>query len=135
MNEIAKHRPRSTLVLGIAQENRQIRQLKQEKEELQMALEEHQSALQLIMHKYRSHTVHLLHANRIDANIAQRQIKSKVSCYVNSLFLSLSTFIYLFHSVSLSLFLSLSPSNSLFSLSLSVTVDLFLQQLMLKYRS
>jgi hypothetical protein len=36
-------------------------------------------ALTLIMHKYRQHTVHLLHANRLDSNIAQRQIKSEVS--------------------------------------------------------
>ena len=78
LNEMAKHRPRSTLVMGIAQENRQIRELQQEKQELQMALEEHQSALQLIMHKYRQHTVHLLHANRLDATIAQQQVKSKV---------------------------------------------------------
>jgi hypothetical protein len=76
---MAKHRPRSTLVMGIAQENRQIRQLQQEKQELALALEEHQSALTLIMHKYRQHTVHLLHANRLDSNIAQRQIKSEVS--------------------------------------------------------
>ena len=61
------------------QENRQIRQLQQEKQELALALEEHQSALTLIMHKYRQHTVHLLHANRVDASIAQRQVRSKVS--------------------------------------------------------
>lgn len=77
LNEMAKHRPRSTLVMGIAQENRQIRELQQEKQELQMALEEHQSALQLIMHKYRQHTVHLLHANRLDSSITQGQLKSK----------------------------------------------------------
>lgn len=77
LNEMAKHRPRSTLVMGIAQENRQIRELQQEKRELQMALEEHQSALQLIMHKYRQHTMHLLHANRVDTTIAQRQTRSK----------------------------------------------------------
>ncbi|XP_076450802.1 FGFR1 oncogene partner 2 homolog [Babylonia areolata] len=77
LNEMAKHRPRSSLVMGIAQENRQIRELQQEKQELQMAVEEHQSALQLIMHKYRQHTVHLLHANRLDATIAHRQVRSK----------------------------------------------------------
>uniref|UniRef100_A0A2C9KVI1 Uncharacterized protein n=1 Tax=Biomphalaria glabrata TaxID=6526 RepID=A0A2C9KVI1_BIOGL len=60
LNEIAKHRPRSTLVLGIAQENRQIRELQQENRELQAALEEHQSALELIMQKYREHTVKLI---------------------------------------------------------------------------
>ena len=78
LNEMAKHRPRSTLVMGIAQENRQIRELQQEKQELQMTLEEHQSALQLIMHKYRQHTVHLLHANRLDSTLAQHHVRSKV---------------------------------------------------------
>ncbi|KAL8580096.1 hypothetical protein ACOMHN_051264 [Nucella lapillus] len=77
LNEVAKHRPRSSLVMGLAQENRQIRELQQEKQELQMALDEHQSALTLIMHKYRQHTVHLLHANRLDATLAQRQVRSK----------------------------------------------------------
>ena len=75
---MAKHRPRSSLVMGLAQENRRIRQLQQEKQELQLALEEHQSALQLIMHKYRQHTARLLHANRLDATLAQRNVPSKV---------------------------------------------------------
>ncbi|KAK3796657.1 hypothetical protein RRG08_033117, partial [Elysia crispata] len=66
LNEIAKHRPRSTLVLGIAQENRQIRELQQENSELQATLEEHQSALELIMQKYREHTVKLLQSNRLE---------------------------------------------------------------------
>lgn len=30
LNEVARHRPRSTLVMGIQQENRQIRELQQE---------------------------------------------------------------------------------------------------------
>ncbi|XP_076471692.1 FGFR1 oncogene partner 2 homolog [Babylonia areolata] len=77
LNEMAKHRPRSTLVMGLAQENQQIRDLQQEKQELQIALEEHQSALQLIMHKYRQHTVNLLRANHLDGRAAQHQGRSK----------------------------------------------------------
>lgn len=34
LNEVARHRPRSTLVMGIQQENRQIRELQQENKEL-----------------------------------------------------------------------------------------------------
>ncbi|NXS65572.1 FGOP2 protein, partial [Pandion haliaetus] len=49
LNEVARHRPRSTLVMGIQQENRQIRELQQENKELRTSLEEHQSALELIM--------------------------------------------------------------------------------------
>ncbi|XP_053575068.1 FGFR1 oncogene partner 2 [Bombina bombina] len=60
LNEVARHRPRSTLVLGIQQENRQIRALQQENKELRTSLEEHQSALELIMSKYREQMFRLL---------------------------------------------------------------------------
>ena len=53
MNNVARHRPRSALILGIQQENRQIRELQRENRELRVALEEHQSALDLIMSSYR----------------------------------------------------------------------------------
>ncbi|KAK6191966.1 hypothetical protein SNE40_003530 [Patella caerulea] len=77
LNEIAKHRPRSTLVLGIAQENRQIRELQQENHELQMSLEDHQSALELIMQKYREQVAQLIHGNKVEAIIANRSESSK----------------------------------------------------------
>ncbi|XP_070567400.1 FGFR1 oncogene partner 2 homolog isoform X2 [Ptychodera flava] len=66
MNEAARHRPRSALVLGIQQENRQIRELQQENKELRTALEEHQSALELIMSKYREQVLKLILANKLD---------------------------------------------------------------------
>lgn len=78
LNEIAKHRPRSTLVLGLAQENRQIRELQQENRELQAALEEHQYALELIMQKYREHTIKLLQSNRVEKAIQEREAVDKV---------------------------------------------------------
>ncbi|XP_075715916.1 FGFR1 oncogene partner 2 [Rhinoderma darwinii] len=66
LNEVARHRPRSTLVLGIQQENRQIRELQQENKELRTSLEEHQSALELIMTKYREQMFRLLIASKKD---------------------------------------------------------------------
>ncbi|XP_064600440.1 FGFR1 oncogene partner 2 homolog isoform X2 [Liolophura sinensis] len=66
LNEIARHRPRSTLVLGIAQENRQIRELQHENRELRLSLEEHQSALELIMSKYREQILKLLTSNKLE---------------------------------------------------------------------
>ncbi|XP_054707163.1 LOW QUALITY PROTEIN: FGFR1 oncogene partner 2 homolog [Uloborus diversus] len=53
LNSLAHQRPRSALILNIQQENRHIRELQQENRELRAMLEEHQSALELIMNKYR----------------------------------------------------------------------------------
>lgn len=53
LNKVAGHRPRSTLVLGIQQENCAIRSLQQENDELRQSLVDHQDALELIMTKYR----------------------------------------------------------------------------------
>ncbi len=53
LNEIAKHRPRSTLILGSHLENQRIQDLESENRELHLSLTEHQSALELIMNKYR----------------------------------------------------------------------------------
>ena len=53
LNEVAKHRPRSTLILGSQLENQRIRDLENENRELHLALADHQSTLELIMNKYR----------------------------------------------------------------------------------
>ena len=53
MNEVARHRPRSELVLGIQMENQQIRRLQAENRDLRMLIDEHQSAVDVIMTKYR----------------------------------------------------------------------------------
>nr|XP_039256119.1 FGFR1 oncogene partner 2 homolog [Styela clava] len=53
LNKVAGHRPRSTLVLGIQQENNAIRSLQHENDELRQSLTDHQNALELIMTKYR----------------------------------------------------------------------------------
>lgn len=70
LNDIAKHRPRSHLIIGIAQENRQIRELQQENRELRLALEEHQSALELIMKKYREQVNTLIETNKWEKALA-----------------------------------------------------------------
>lgn len=53
LNEVAHHRPRSTLILGSQEENARIRELQQDNIELQTSVAEYQSALELIMAKYR----------------------------------------------------------------------------------
>ncbi|KAM4747751.1 FGFR1 oncogene partner 2 [Rhinophrynus dorsalis] len=79
LNEVARHRPRSTLVLGIQQENRQIRELQQENKELRTSLEEHQSALELIMSKYREQMFRLLMASKKDDPGIIMQLKEQHS--------------------------------------------------------
>ncbi|XP_062913678.1 FGFR1 oncogene partner 2 homolog isoform X1 [Mobula hypostoma] len=79
LNEVAKHRPRSTLVLGIQQENKQIRDLQQENKELRTSLEEHQSALELIMSKYREQMFRLLMASKKDDPVMIIKLKEQHS--------------------------------------------------------
>ena len=71
LNDIARHRPRSTLVLEIAQENRQIRELQQENRELRLCLEEHKSALELIMQKYREQVMQLIQGNKFEKTLTR----------------------------------------------------------------
>lgn len=77
LNQVARHRPRSTLVLGIQQENRQIRDLQQENKELRTSLEEHQSALELIMSKYREQVFRLLMASKRDDPAIVTQLREQ----------------------------------------------------------
>ncbi|PWA14639.1 hypothetical protein CCH79_00014319 [Gambusia affinis] len=111
LNQVARHRPRSSLVLGIQQENRQIRELQQENKgktlldprsfsptagillthsirdrtklvssppaELRTSLEEHQSALELIMTKYREQVFRLLMASKREDPTIVTQLKEQ----------------------------------------------------------
>ncbi|XP_062373553.1 FGFR1 oncogene partner 2 homolog isoform X1 [Sardina pilchardus] len=77
LNLVARHRPRSTLVMGIQQENRQIRELQHENKELRTSLEEHQSALELIMSKYREQVFRLLMASKRDDPAIVTQLKEQ----------------------------------------------------------
>ncbi|XP_041113288.1 FGFR1 oncogene partner 2 homolog [Polyodon spathula] len=84
LNEVARHRPRSTLVMGIQQENRQIRELQQENKELRTSLEEHQSALELIMSKYREQVFRLLTASKKDDPIIITKLKEQHSSEIQA---------------------------------------------------
>ena len=83
LNEMARHRPRSALILGLAQENSQIRELQQENRELRMSLEEHQSAIELIMSKYREQILKLIMTNKMQQSQAS-SADEKVNEYVYS---------------------------------------------------
>ncbi|XP_077871164.1 FGFR1 oncogene partner 2 isoform X2 [Ictidomys tridecemlineatus] len=85
LNEVARHRPRSTLVMGIQQENRQIRELQQENKELRTSLEEHQSALELIMSKYREQMFRLLMASKKDDPGIIMKLKEQHSKVIHSI--------------------------------------------------
>ena len=78
LNEIARHRPRSNLIMGLVQESSQIRELQQENKELRLALEEHQSALELIMSKYREQVYKLVMVNKLDQKAGSQQDEQKV---------------------------------------------------------
>lgn len=101
---MARHKPKSAVIMNLLQENTQvswifptqvfaftmpwiravigihlqIRELQQENRDLRMALEEHQSAVELIMSKYREHIVKLLLANKLDKKTPETDSKNKV---------------------------------------------------------
>jgi len=76
LNEVAKHRPRSTLILGSQLENQRIRDLENENRELHLALADHQSTLELIMNKYREQVLNLLTSKRLDTAAVEHVNKS-----------------------------------------------------------
>merc|ERR1711872_187465 len=68
LNEVARHRPRSELVLGIQMENQQIRRLQAENRDLRMLINEHQSAVDVIMTKYREQMALIVAARNVNRN-------------------------------------------------------------------
>ncbi|KAF5270890.1 hypothetical protein FQR65_LT05407 [Abscondita terminalis] len=66
LNEVAHQKPHSQLIANIQKENRHLREIQQENRELRAALEEHQSALEHIMTKYRQHTSEQIYKSRIN---------------------------------------------------------------------
>lgn len=68
LNEVARHRPRSELVLGIQMENQQIRRLQAENRDLRMLINEHQSAVDVIMTKYREQMALIVAARKMNRN-------------------------------------------------------------------
>ncbi|XP_065070976.1 dentin sialophosphoprotein-like [Rhopilema esculentum] len=76
LNDIAKHRPRSTLILGSQLENQRICDLENENRELHLALADHQSTLELIMNKYREQVLNLLTNKGLDKSAMDQISKS-----------------------------------------------------------
>lgn len=64
LNELAKQRPQAELTVGLFQESSEISQLQQENAQLRQSLDDHQSAIELIMSRYRSRVSRLVAANR-----------------------------------------------------------------------
>jgi len=69
LNEVARHRPRSSLIINLLAENTQIRDLQTENRELRLALDEHQAALDMIMSKYRQQVQILVRNSRLDKSL------------------------------------------------------------------
>ncbi|PIK38223.1 putative FGFR1 oncogene partner 2-like [Apostichopus japonicus] len=72
MNNIARHRPRTALILGIQRENRQIRQLQEENAELVASLKQHQAALDLIMSSYREQITRIRSAHKSEQDLLEK---------------------------------------------------------------
>lgn len=72
LNEVARHRPRLGLIITLAQENSKIRELQSENLELRQSLSDHQSALEVIMTKYREQLANLTRANQVEHSLLQR---------------------------------------------------------------
>jgi len=66
LNTTARQRPHSVLVAGIQQENRHLRELQQENRELRAALEEHQTAMEVIMTRYRQQITKFIQSSNLD---------------------------------------------------------------------
>ena len=62
------------MVMWYVQENSQIRELQQENKELRQSLAEHQSALQLIMSKYREQVSKLSRVNQIERSALEQSV-------------------------------------------------------------
>lgn len=69
LNDIPKRKPRQKLILEIAQESRQIRELKTENLELKACLDEHQTTLDLIMNKYREQMRQFMMTKKLEDSI------------------------------------------------------------------
>lgn len=66
LNDVANLKPHSELIANIQKENRHLREIQQENKELRAALEEHQTALEYIMSKYRTHASEQIYRSRIN---------------------------------------------------------------------
>ncbi|XP_022909566.1 FGFR1 oncogene partner 2 homolog [Onthophagus taurus] len=78
LNEVAHQTPHTQLIANIQKENRHLREIQQENRELRAALEEHQTALEHIMSKYRQHTTEQIYKSRVDFSMHQDERSRKI---------------------------------------------------------
>lgn len=77
MNEKANHRSKVAVLSSIQKENKVIKLLQQENEDLKESLEEHQSVLEIIMSKYRQQMLQLIRLKK-QQEISEIYFKSKI---------------------------------------------------------
>ena len=85
LNDI-KGKPRYKLIMEIAQESKQIRDLKTENLELKACLDEHQTALELIMNKYRDQMRQFMMTKKLEDSILKVLEANNVSSSLKSLY-------------------------------------------------
>jgi len=77
LNEKANHRSKVAVLSSIQKENKVIKLLQQENEDLKESLEEHQSVLEIIMSKYRQQMLQLIRLKK-QQEISEIYFKSKI---------------------------------------------------------
>ena len=85
LNDI-KGKPRYKLIMEIAQESKQIRDLKTENLELKACLDEHQTALELIMNKYRDQMRQFMMTKKLEDSILKVLEANNVSSNLRFLY-------------------------------------------------
>ncbi|XP_037908074.1 FGFR1 oncogene partner 2 homolog [Hermetia illucens] len=66
LNKLCRDKSNADMVNRINQQNPSIREIRQENRELKASLEDHQRALELIMHKYREHMHHKILNSKVN---------------------------------------------------------------------
>jgi len=77
LNEKANHRSKVAVLSSIQKENKVIKLLQQENEDLKESLEEHQSVLEIIMSKYRQQMLQLIRLKK-QQELSEQYYKSKI---------------------------------------------------------
>jgi hypothetical protein len=77
LNEKANHRSKVAVLSSIQKENKVIKLLQQENEDLKESLEEHQSVLEIIMSKYRQQMLQLIRLKK-QQELSEQYYKTKI---------------------------------------------------------
>ena len=77
LNEKSNHRSKVAVLSSIQKENKVIKLLQQENEDLKESLEEHQSVLEIIMSKYRQQMLQLIRLKK-QQELSEQYYKTKI---------------------------------------------------------